>query len=82
MSGIRSFICELPLELPNDLRLIMLANEEIFAKSQNSMGAQSSIQSLLQKLIVGTGAQKVRKADRIFCKIFSVSTFKGTLMQI
>lgn len=72
MSGIRSFICELPLELPNDLRLRMLANEEIFAKSQNSMGGQFIIQSLLQKLIVGTGAQKVCKNKEhilqdIFC---------------
>ena len=44
-----SSIYKLPDELLNNLRLRIIGNTEIIAKSQNCMGTQDSVQSPFQK---------------------------------
>ena len=63
ISSIRSFICELPQELPNELSLMILRKKEILGKFQYSIlhGEKPSVQYPLQKYIFITGAQKTGK---------------------
>ena len=50
ISRIKNFIYELPHELPNNLRLKILGNKEILAKSQSCMRTQPSVQSPLAEI--------------------------------
>ena len=50
-------IYELPYELPNDVRLGILGNEETLVKSR---GGTTKCSASRQKYIFGTGAQKKR----------------------
>ena len=50
ISRIKNLIYELPHELPNNLRLKILGNKEILAKSQSCMRTQPSVQSPLAEI--------------------------------
>ena len=49
MSSPSNFLCQLPQELADDLRLRILGNKEILAIFQSYMGKLPSVQSLLQE---------------------------------
>ena len=55
-------VYELLQELPNNFRLRILGNQEIFEKSQISVETQPSVQSPFQKLNFGNSSQKTRSS--------------------
>ena len=55
-------VYELLHELPNNFRLRILGNQEIFEKSQISVETQPSVQSPFQKLNFGNSSQKTRSS--------------------
>ena len=57
-----SSIANLVYELPNNLRLRILGNKEILAKSQIWVETQPSTQSPFQKLNFASSSQKTRKS--------------------
>ena len=61
VSSIANLVCELPHELPNDLRFRMSENQEILEKSQIWVGTQPSAQSPFKNLDFANTSQKTRK---------------------
>ena len=53
ISSIAKLVYELPPELPNDLRLRILGNQEILEKSQIWVETKPSAQSLFKKFVFG-----------------------------
>ena len=53
----KKFVYELPQELPNDVKLRILGDQEILGKSQNWVMTQLSAQSLLQNWSFGNRGQ-------------------------
>ena len=61
ISSIANLVYELPHELPNDLRLRILGNEEMLGKSQ--IWVEPISQSPFQKLILVTAVKNHAKLD-------------------
>ena len=71
ISSITNLVHELPYELPNDLRLRILGNQEILEKSQMWVETQPSAQSSFQKLNVDNSCQKGRKIRYCLFEVLS-----------
>ena len=74
VSSIIKFEYELPHQLPDNLRLGTLGNQEMTMKSQVWVESQASVQSLLQKVISvnrGQTATKKRYQSFLVLSIFS-----------
>ena len=61
ISAVTNLVHKLPHELPNDLRLTILGNQEILEKCQMWVQTQPNAQSSFQKLNVDNSCQKTRK---------------------
>ena len=61
-SSIIRFSCQLPHELPKDLKLRFLENQVRKRKFQNWVETQVSVYCALQKLIFGNSDQNLRKS--------------------
>ena len=57
ISTMKKFVYELPQELPSDVKLRILGDQEILGKSQNWVMTQLSAQSLLQNWSFGNSGQ-------------------------
>ena len=71
ISNIRNLVQELPHELPNDLRLRVVRNEEILENYQILVETQPSVQSPFQKLNVDNSCQKTRKIRYYIFEVLS-----------
>ena len=73
--SITNLVCELPHEVPNDLRPRILGNKEILGKSQTWV--EPSAQPPLQNLNFGSCSQKTRKS--VYQTFLVLSGFTGFL---
>ena len=81
-SSTKHIVYELPLKLPNDLRLRTFGNQEIMEKLKKYVEAELSTQSTFQEKIFNTSSQKLHKQISKFLILSSFPWFLDTVSLI